>query len=57
MIIAVFWCRHRDTVYFVGIYLVLSKNTHNAGYSDKSAVVFIIYRAPNRGAITGVILP
>ena len=51
--IAAFRFRHRNTVCFVGIDLVLYTKTHSSSYINQSSVVCIIYRAPNIGAITG----
>ena len=52
--LAVFWCRHRNTVYFVGIDLVLSTKIHSASYINQSAAACIIYRATNIEVIVGV---
>ena len=41
----------QKNVRFVGIDIVLSTKIY---YNNQSAVVFIIYQAPNSGAITGV---
>ena len=52
-----FLCFGADTeilYVFVSICLILSTKTHSSGYINQSAVVCIIYRAPNSGAITGV---
>ena len=45
--IAVFRCIHRNILFFIGIGLVLSTKSRNAGYNDQGAVVYIIYQELN----------
>ena len=51
--IAVFWCSHRNNLFFVAIGLVLYTKSCTAGYNDQRAVFNNIYQAVNRREIMG----